>query len=75
MWGTDDQSPRWNTPTGDPCPRSVGWDGSIVGTGDCHGCGFCLLIAGLVEPSWRAGSMTVTEAANAALLTAGRTAA
>jgi hypothetical protein len=24
-------------------------DGSTAGSGDCHGCGFCLLLAGLVE--------------------------
>jgi hypothetical protein len=40
---------RWRTPTGEPCPRNVRVDGTIEGTGDCLGCGFCLLIAGLVD--------------------------
>ncbi len=40
---------RWATPTGDPCPRSQHMDGRVEGGGDCHGCGFCLLLAGLVE--------------------------
>jgi len=40
---------RWGTPTGDPCPRSQHLDGRVEGTADCHGCGFCLLLAGLVD--------------------------
>ena len=24
-------------------------DGRVAGTGDCHGCGFCLLLADLVD--------------------------
>jgi hypothetical protein len=40
---------RWSTPTGDPCPRTLRVDGSVVGTGDCTGCGFCLLLAALVD--------------------------
>jgi hypothetical protein len=39
----------WQTPTGDPCPRTLRIDGTVDTTGDCLGCGFCLLIAGLVE--------------------------
>jgi hypothetical protein len=43
-------SHRWATPTGAPCPRSLGVDGDVVASGDCHGCGFCLLVGGLLEP-------------------------
>jgi hypothetical protein len=42
------EAPRagtWATPTGAPCPRCVRTDGAVEGTADCHGCGFCLLIA------------------------------
>ncbi len=51
MFGTDSKGEkhRWATPTGDPCPRSLHLDGRVDGGGDCHGCGFCLLLAGLVE--------------------------
>jgi hypothetical protein len=45
----DTRRRRWGTPTGDPCPRSVYLDGRVAGTGDCQGCGFCLLLAGLVD--------------------------
>jgi hypothetical protein len=38
---------RYHTPTGEPCPRTVGVDGTVEG-GDCSCCGFCLLLAGLV---------------------------
>ena len=38
------EQPRWATPTGQPCPRAVKQDGTIEGSGDCLGCGFCLLI-------------------------------
>ena len=48
---SDTEKPRWRTPTGDPCPRSQHVDGRVEGGGDCHGCGFCLLLAGLVEAS------------------------
>jgi hypothetical protein len=37
---------RYQTPTGEPCPRSVRVDGT-VDNGDCTCCGFCLLLAGL----------------------------
>lgn len=48
--GTDaDGQQRWCTPTGAPCPRSRRLDGGIEGTGDCHGCGICLLLGGLVD--------------------------
>ena len=46
---TIEQRRRWGTPTGEPCPRSLRVDGSVEGTGDCVDCGFCLLLAGLVE--------------------------
>ncbi len=46
---SDTEKRRWRTPTGDPCPRSQHMDGRVEGSGDCHGCGFCLLLAGLVE--------------------------
>jgi hypothetical protein len=35
---------RWATPTGEPCPRVKRLDGTIEGSGDCVGCGFCLLL-------------------------------
>jgi hypothetical protein len=48
---SDTERGRWRTPTGDPCPRSQHLDGRVdSGGGDCHGCGFCLLLAGLMEP-------------------------
>ena len=47
--GTSDQRHRWGTPTGDPCPRLVHLDGRVEGTGECQDCGFCLLLAGLVD--------------------------
>jgi len=34
----------YRTPTGQPCPRSVQLDGTVCGSGDCHGCGYCLLL-------------------------------
>jgi hypothetical protein len=33
------------TPTGAPCPRCVRVDGSVEGSGDCLGCGYCLIMA------------------------------
>jgi hypothetical protein len=30
---------RYDTPTGQPCPRSVRPDGSVAGDGACHECG------------------------------------
>ena len=42
---TDDASaealplPRYDTATGDPCPRSVRADGTVDGDGACHSCG------------------------------------
>ncbi len=35
---------RWATPTGEPCPRIRRCDGTLEGSGDCVGCGFCLLM-------------------------------
>jgi hypothetical protein len=46
---SDTEKPRWGTPTGEPCPRSQHMDGRVEGSGNCHSCGFCLLLAGLVE--------------------------
>jgi len=43
--GPDEAPRRYATPTGDPCPRTVRVDGSVVGNGECLCCGFCLLIA------------------------------
>jgi hypothetical protein len=40
---------RWRTPTGEPCPRTRRLDGGVEGSGDCLGCGLCLLFGGLVE--------------------------
>jgi len=31
--------PRYDTATGDPCPRSVRADGTVDGDGACHSCG------------------------------------
>lgn len=39
---------RYGTLTGEPCPRTVRVDGDVEGTGDCLGCGACLLGTGLV---------------------------
>ena len=43
---------RYQTPTGAPCPRSLGLDGTIAGSGDCHGCGYCLLLEAAAWPDW-----------------------
>jgi hypothetical protein len=40
---------RWATPTGACCPRALDVHGNVVGAGDCCGCGFCLLLAGLID--------------------------
>jgi hypothetical protein len=48
----DDANRRWRTPTGEPCPRALTVDGRLDGPADCHGCGCCLLLAGLVDPPW-----------------------
>jgi hypothetical protein len=45
----DDDRPRYDTPTGEPCPRVVCVDGSVVGSGSCLGCGVCMLFAGLLD--------------------------
>lgn len=42
---------RYPTPTGEPCPRSLRLDGTVAGAAACHGCGYCLLLAGLVPPA------------------------
>ena len=42
-------APRYATPTKACCPRALRVDGSVEGSGDCLGCGFCLLIA---EAAW-----------------------
>jgi hypothetical protein len=42
---------RYLTPTGDPCPRVVRVDGTVLGSGDCLGCGTCLLFGGLLDAS------------------------
>ncbi|HSP03772.1 MAG TPA: hypothetical protein VLR27_09740 [Acidimicrobiales bacterium] len=39
---------RYQTWNGEPCPRYVRIDGTVVGSGDCLGCGTCLLGSGLV---------------------------
>lgn len=56
--GADDHDPEQpavapapqvhDTATGEPCPRSVRTDGTVSGSGDCVGCGTCLLGSGLV---------------------------
>ena len=35
---------RYQTPTGQPCPRSLRVDGTVWGSGDCQACGYCLLL-------------------------------
>ena len=50
---------RYDTPTGLPCPRSLRLDGTIEGSGDCHGCGHCLGRQAQVWP----GSAGVTQSA------------
>lgn len=39
---------RYQTWNGEPCPRHVRVDGTVTGSGDCLGCGTCLLGSGLV---------------------------
>jgi hypothetical protein len=39
---------RFATATGEPCPRKVRLDGTLEGSGDCTGCGFCLLLLAAV---------------------------
>jgi hypothetical protein len=39
----------YHTPTGAPCPRTIRLDGSVEGSGDCVGCGYCQL---LVDAAW-----------------------
>jgi hypothetical protein len=39
---------RYATPNGAPCPRTVRVDGTVEGSGDCLGCGCCLVGSGLV---------------------------
>lgn len=39
---------RWKTATGEPCPRAVRLDGGLEGSGDCMGCGMCLLFGDLL---------------------------
>jgi hypothetical protein len=41
-------SKRYQTWNGEPCPRHVRVDGTVVGSGDCLGCGTCLLGSGLL---------------------------
>ena len=41
---------RYQTPTGQPCPRSLQLDGTVWGTGDCQGCGYCLLLEAAAWP-------------------------
>lgn len=43
---------RYATPTGFPCPRVVRVDGTVEGSGDCLGCGVCMLLANLLDPDW-----------------------
>jgi hypothetical protein len=50
--GTTPGKPRYATPTGAPCVRVVQVDGTVSGSGDCVGCGFCLL---LLEAAWHGG--------------------
>ncbi|MCO8126881.1 hypothetical protein NHL50_06650 [Acidimicrobiia bacterium EGI L10123] len=41
-------SKRYQTWNGEPCPRHVRVDGTVEGSGDCLGCGTCLLGSGLL---------------------------
>ena len=47
---TSEVAARYQTPTGEPCPRAVRLDGTVEGAGACLGCGYCLL---LVPACWR----------------------
>jgi hypothetical protein len=40
------------TPTGAPCPRCVRVDGTVEGSGDCLGCGYCVIVA---AAAWASG--------------------
>jgi hypothetical protein len=40
---------KYNTPSGEPCPRVVRRDGTVQGSGDCAACGTCLQ---LPELAW-----------------------
>jgi hypothetical protein len=40
---------RYDTPTGQPCPRQLRVDGTVEGAGACLGCGTCLLFGGLLD--------------------------
>ncbi len=42
------RSQRYQTWNGEPCPRYLRVDGTVVGSGDCLGCGTCLLGSGLL---------------------------
>jgi hypothetical protein len=48
---TNDESlrHRYATPNGSPCPRTLRTDGTVEGSGDCLGCGVCMLFAGLLD--------------------------
>ena len=48
---TSDEPPRrrYATPNGRACPRTVRTDGTVEGSGDCLGCGVCMLFAGLLD--------------------------
>ncbi len=52
---TNDEDPparggenRYETWSGEPCPRCVRVDGTVAGTGACVACGTCLLGTDLV---------------------------
>lgn len=40
---------RYPTATGEPCPRTIRFDGTIENGGICQSCGTCLLYSGLIE--------------------------
>jgi len=48
-----DPAHRYPTPTGQPCPRVVLVDGTVLGSGACFGCGTCLQFGELVDVNVR----------------------
>ena len=52
---------RWDTPTGEPCPRAVRLDGTIEGAAHCVSCSCCLLLLRAAWPDAVAGASTETR--------------
>ena len=61
MASDEPPQPSYATPNGCACPRTVRVDGTVEGSGDCLGCGVCMLFAGLLDREaqvWSAPSST-----------------